>query len=159
MVKRIIASCFVFTVLCSVGLAQDEGTNRTVVTADRLMFDYKKYTAVFESHVIVVDPRMRIESDELKIIFSKTNSVKSITASGNVRLRSEDKTATCTRAVYLAETEEVVLTGNARLNRGRDTITGEIIKFFLDEDRVVVEGGTQLTVFPDQTQGLKLPKR
>jgi lipopolysaccharide export system protein LptA len=76
-------------------------------------------------------------------------------------MKSEDKTATCNKAVYLSETEEVVLTGNARLNRGRDTVTGDRITFYLDEDRVVVEGGTQLTIFPDQnpTNRFKLPKR
>lgn len=159
MANRLILAVFMLFALFSTGFGQGEDTNKTVVTADRLTYNYKQYTAVFESHVIVVDPRMRIESDELRIIFSKTNSVKSITAIGNVHLKSEDKTATCNRAVYLAETEEVVLTGNARLNRGRDTITGDSIKFFLDEDRVVVEGGTQLMIFPEQNQGLKLPKR
>ena len=159
MVNRSTVAILIFFALFSAGFAQEEGTNKTVVTADRLTYDYKKNTAVFESHVIVIDPRMRIESDELRIIFNKTNDVKSVTAVGNVHLTSEDKTATCNRAIYLAETGEVVLTGNAKLKRSRDTVTGDSITFFLDQDRVVVEGGTQLMIFPDQNQGLKLPKR
>ena len=130
--------------------AQGEGTNKTVVTADRLTFEYKKQMAVFDGHVVVVDPRIRIESDELRLVFSKTNEIKSVTATGNVRLRSEDKTGACNKAVYVGETEEVTLTGNARLNRGgRDSVTGDRIIFYLDEDRVVVEGGTQLVIFPE----------
>jgi lipopolysaccharide export system protein LptA len=144
----------------SLGWGQ-EGVNKTVITSDRLTFDYKKSAAVFEGNVVAIDPRMKIESDELRVLFNKTNEVRSVTAIGNVHMKSEDKTATCNKAVYLSETEEVVLTGNARLNRGRDTVTGDRITFYLDEDRVVVEGGTQLTIFPDQnpTNRFKLPKR
>ena len=133
-------------------LAQDEGASKTVVTSDRLTFEYKKQTAVFDGHVVVVDPRIRIESDELRLVFSKTNEIKTVTATGNVRLKSEDKTGTCNKAVYVGETEEVTLTGNARLNRGKDTVTGDSIKCYLNEDRVVVEGGTQLVIFPEDSQ-------
>jgi lipopolysaccharide export system protein LptA len=139
-------------------LAQDEGTNKTVVTSDRLTYDYKKSLATFEGNVVVIDPRMTIESDEMRLVFNSTNSIKSATATGKVRMKSEDKTATCDRAVYLAENEEVTLTGNARLNRGRDTTTGNRIVFYLDEDRVVVEGETRLVVFPEDGGKPKLPK-
>ena len=145
----ILMACFVLFACLGAVLAQDEGTNKTIITSERLTYDYKKYTAVFESHVVVIDPRMNLESDELRVIFNKTNDVKSITAIGNVHLKSEDKTGTCNKAVYLAETQEVILTGNARLIRGQDTVTGDCITFALNEDRVVVEGGTQLTLFPE----------
>ena len=118
MVNRALGVCLALLASLSVSLGQGEDTNKTVVTADRLTFDYKKYTAIFENHVVVTDPRMNIESDRLTLIFNNTNEIKSVTAVGNVRLKSEDKTGTCNKAVYLAETEEVVLTGNARLKRG-----------------------------------------
>jgi len=138
-------------------LAQDEGTNKTVITSDRLSYDYKKSLAVFEGHVVVVDPRMTMEADEMRLVFNATNSIKSVTAVGNVRMKSEDKTATCDRAVYLADSEEVTMTGNARLNRGRDCVTGDRIVFYMEEDRVVVEGRTHLVVFPENGPSI-LPK-
>lgn len=158
--NRVLEVVLAFLVSGCTGLvrAQDEGTNKTVVTSDRLSYDYKKSLAIFEGHVVVVDPRMTMESDEMRLVFNSTNSIKSATAAGNVRMKSEDKTATCDRAVYVAETEEVTLTGNARLNRGRDTTTGNRIVVYLNEDRVVVEGETRLVVFPEEGGKLRLPK-
>ena len=153
MTARPILICLALLGALSTGMAEGEGTNKTVITADRLSYDYKTCTALLEGHVVATDPRLKIESDELRATFSSTNQLKSATAIGNVRLRSEDKTATCNRAVYLTENQQVTLTGNARLVRGRDTVTGDRIIFYLDEDRVVVEGGTQLVVFPDSKGG------
>ena len=139
-------------------MAQLGDANKTVIQADRLNYDYKRLTAVFEDHVHISDPRFKIDSDELRIIFSRTNEVRSVTAIGNVTLVTEDKTGTCRKAVYLTETEEVVLTGDARLTRGKDTVTGDRITFYLNEDRVVVEGGTQLVIVPEGNPKRK-PKR
>jgi len=153
-----IVLAFLVSGCAGLALAQDEGTNKTVITSDRLSYDYKKATAIFEGHVVVVDPRMTIESDEIRLVFGKTNNVKSVTAIGNVRMKSEDKNATCERAVYLGDTEEITLTGNARLTQGKNTVTGNSIVFYRDEDRVVVQGSTRLVIFPEEGGQRKLLK-
>ena len=88
-----------------------------------------------------------MESDKLTVLFEGTNNVKSVTALGRVRMRSGDKTANCRKAVYLARTGEVLLTGAVRLMQGRDTVTGDSVTFWLDEERIEVSPAT-LTIFP-----------
>lgn len=142
-------------VVLGVGLiveAAAQGTNQTVITAKRLTFDYKRFIAVFEDEVVVEDPKVRIESDQMTVIFHRTNDVKSVTATGNVRMKSQDKVATCKKAVYLADTEEVLLTGDAVLSRGRDRVSGDRITFYLNQERVICEPG-RLVIFPQEGGG------
>ena len=139
--------------LASAGMsAEPAGANKTVITSQRLDFDYARSIAKFEGDVVVVDPQMRMESDRLNVIFDGSNDVKSVTASGNVRMWHDDTTATCRSAIYVAGTGEVILRGNARLHRGKDFVKGTKITFWLNEDRMTCEPGF-LVVFPKEGDG------
>lgn len=127
---------------------KEEGTNRTVITSEYLTFDYKRSIAVFEGNVVVEDPQIRIESDKMNVLFNEDNSVKSMTALGNVHLRQGDKTATCRRAVYLAGTGEVMLMGKAVLRDPKGLAEGEKIRYLIDEGKVSCEPA-RLVIFPD----------
>jgi lipopolysaccharide export system protein LptA len=129
-------------------VATAAGTNGTVITAQKLTYDYKRSIAVFEGDVVVVDPQMRMTADKMIVVFEGTNSVKTLTAQGNVHITSEDREATCTTAVYKNLGGEVIMTGTPLLKRGRDTLTGDKITFWINEERVVSEPGV-LTIFPE----------
>jgi len=133
------------------GAEQALGTNSTVITGERLEFDYKRYIAVFEENVVVEDPQIRIESDRLTVCFDGTNDVKSVTALGRVRMKSEDKRATCDKAVYLASSGEVIMTGSATLHRDKDYVSGERIIFWIDEDRMECTPG-RLIIHPGRKE-------
>ena len=111
-------------------------TNETVITSDRLNYDYRRSIAVFEGNVHVVDSRIRIRSEKLTVIFGEANTIRSVTAVGNVHLRQGDKTGTCRQAVYRARTGEVVLTGNATVSRSTDRLSGDVITFWIGEERI-----------------------
>lgn len=121
--------------------AGDAGTNETVITSSRLVYDYGRGVAVFEKDVVAVDPEVKIETDKLTVIAEGTNAVKSVTAEGNVRITTVDKKATCDRATYVAANGELVLTGNAKVSRGADVMEGDKITFWTNEDRVICEPG------------------
>jgi lipopolysaccharide transport protein LptA len=110
--------------------------SNTVITADALVFDYGRMIGTFEGNAVVVDPQVRMTCDKLVVMFEGTNAVKSVTASGNVRVQQADKRATAERAVYIAKNGEIELSGNARLYRVRDTVWGDCITFWLDKETV-----------------------
>ncbi|MDA0990600.1 MAG: hypothetical protein O3A51_07600 [Verrucomicrobia bacterium] len=129
-------------IAATVALVRAEtATESTVITSQRLSFDYRRMIAVFEEDVVVVDPQIRMESDRLNVLFEGSNQVKSITASGNVQMWHEDKTATCNRAIYVSRTSEVILQGEATLNRGGDSVMGDEITFSLIDDRMTCTPG------------------
>jgi lipopolysaccharide export system protein LptA len=121
--------------------------DETVITAGSLAFDYKMSTAVLIDDVIVNDPRMNIRSDRMTVVFEGTNALKSVTAAGNVKLWDHDKQGSCEKAVYNRDSGEVVLTGQAKLQRGRDVLHGNTIRYWVGSERVVCEPA-RLVVYP-----------
>jgi lipopolysaccharide export system protein LptA len=127
--------------------AESEPGRSTEITADRLEFDYKRSIAVFRENVVAKDPEIEIRADELRVLFRKDNRIKSVTALGQVTLKQADRTGTCRKAVYLEGTGQVILTGDARLRRGKDFVEGDVITFHVNEERVTCVPG-RLLIFP-----------
>jgi len=76
-----------------------------------------------------------------------------IVAIGGVRIeRVQGGTATSDEAVYYEKEGKVILTGNPVLKQANDVIEGERVVFFMNDDRVVVEGSeakrVKAVVFP-----------
>ena len=66
-----------------------------------------------------------------------------IVAMGNVKITQQDRIALSNKAVYEAKAvpRAVVLTGEPRIWRNKDFLTGRRITFYLDDGRSIVEGG------------------
>ena len=120
----------------------------TVITSERLTFDYQRQFALFEGNVVVVDPQMRILADKMTVLFDEGNKAKSIKAEGEVYIIQEEKKAKAEKADYDVATGTIVLTGKPQITQGKDVVTGETITFFKNEDRVLVDGRSKLVIFP-----------
>ena len=130
----------------------ESATNKpseTTITSDEMSYDYKRSIAIFQDNVVIVDPQVRLEADALTVLFGSTNEIKSVTAVGNVRIKSADKSASCNKAIYLAQSGEILLSGNAKLMRNNDTLEGKQITFWLNEERVLCKPG-KLIIHSDQ---------
>jgi lipopolysaccharide transport protein LptA len=119
------------------------------VTADNLVASQKNKLVVFSGRVVAVYESTTITSDKLQVFyndqvegekFSKT-SVNKIVASGNVHIALEEKTADCDMAVYLTNSNSLVLTGEeTRLKSGNSFITGNKITIYQDTGQIIVDG-------------------
>jgi lipopolysaccharide export system protein LptA len=116
---------------------------QTVITANKLDYNYRSNIAVFKGNVVVKDPEIRMTADEMSITLDRTNSVvKQVVASGSVHVTFEDKIATGRNAVYNALKGEIELRGDAQIMRGEDIVKGDRIIFWMKEGKMVVEPGT-----------------
>ncbi|MBN1671332.1 MAG: hypothetical protein JXR37_09880 [Kiritimatiellae bacterium] len=131
-----------------------DATNRTVITSDRLVFDYQGRQAVFEGNVLVEDPQMRVKADTLTVVFLEQNQIKTITAEGHVRLHQADMVALGQKAVYEVPEGRLVLTGEPRIRRGNDVLSGETITFLRAENKVICEPNARLIVYPGEMGSL-----
>ena len=127
------------------------GTNFTVITSTRLNFDYKRSIAEFSGNVTVKDPRVRIEADQLNVIFDNESNVKSVTAVGNVRISQGDKVGVCKKAVYLSGGDKIIMMGDAKLSRPSESLYADEITFAMggsaesgDIDSVTAVGNVRL---------------
>ena len=145
------AAVFVMLVIACKVVSGEPAPTNTVITSGQLTFDYKRSIAIFEKDVVAVDATMKLECDRLTVLFDKKNEVKSLSAVGNVKMTSEGRTGTCKKAIYLAKTGELLMTGDARLSRGRDTVSGKRITIWLNDDRMICEPG-RLVIYPGAKQ-------
>lgn len=136
-------------------LAQDKKADSTsdsdvtVITSEKLTFDYIKQYAFFEKDVVVVDPRMKIFADTMMVKFDENNRAKSIKAEGNVIIVQEDKRARAAVAEYKVDTGEITLTGEPMITRGKNIFTAEVIKYWRDDERMEGKPQARLVIYPE----------
>jgi len=121
----------------------------TVITSEKLTFDYIKQYALFEKDVVVVDPRMKIFSDTMMVKFDENNRAKSIKAEGNVIIVQEDKRARAAAAEYKVDTGEITLTGEPMITSGKNIFTAEVIRYWRDDERMEGKPQARLVIYPE----------
>ncbi len=126
------------------------------VSADRLEADNKKNVVVFRGNVVAEEDFL-LCSDELYVSYGQRQRVDKITATGSVRIYQENKESSSEKAVYDRVARTIVLTGGPVVKQCTDTVTGDKITVYLDEDRVVVEskggGRVKAVIMPDKKCG------
>jgi len=133
--------------------ATESSSDVTVITSEKLTFDYLKQYAYFEKDVVVVDPQMKIYADTMMVIFSDDNKAKSIKAEGNVIIIQDDKRARAAVAEYKVDVGEITLTGEPMVTSGRNILTAEVIKFWRDDNRMECKPRSRLVIYPDDDSG------
>ena len=129
--------------LAALGKGRKAG-GKTTVTANKLEYDYKKYVALFQGNVRVVDAEFTLTADKVLIIFENVNEVRRIDAQGNVKVVSEDRTATCGKATYTRASGEILLEDQPVVSKGGNTIRGKTITVWLNSNYVEVNEAVQL---------------
>lgn len=153
------------------------------ITSDNMEADNQRKTVVFIGRVKAIQGDMTLFCDRLIIFYIEAKKpvkpagqapdrpsgggglfdtggsgrqIKHITALGHVKLVQKNKVAMGRRADFFRRENRVVLLGEAKVWDGRNTLTGERITVYLDEDRSIVEGGrnrrVQATIFPAQAK-------
>jgi lipopolysaccharide export system protein LptA len=125
----------------------------TVISSDKLTFDYNKKYAYFDGNVVVTDPQLKLLADRMTVNFDEGSKVKSIRSEGNVVMIMDDKRSRSDTATYDVYTGEIILEGNPQVTRGKDVLTGKRIIFWRDSNRMKVEGGSTLFLHQDGKGG------
>lgn len=114
------------------------------VVADRLDFEYASRILTYEGNVEVRQGDVELKSDRLTISLEGEGDLRlrSVIASGNVRLRHGQRKASAGRAVFDQRKQTVELRENAVLEDGPNRVTGERIEVDLGRERSVIQGGT-----------------
>jgi lipopolysaccharide export system protein LptA len=141
---------------------------RIHITADRLISDSAHNNAEFIGNVHARQGNTLITADRLKIFFgahsdtaetSPAQSLEKLVATGNVKIKFDNRLAVARQAVYITAERKLILTGpGATVTSGENTITGETITFYRADGRFTVEGGTNgrvNAVILPETSGLE----
>ena len=127
-----------------------------MITSKRLVMDYAKGTAVFDENVVVLDADMKLLADRLTVRFGEDDEIEHIDAEGNVYIEQEDTIARSNKATYDVTTGLITLTEKPLITKGRDVIKGSVIRFWRDQDRMLVED-VQMNIHSKKGDGKARP--
>lgn len=133
----------------------------TRITADKLTYQAEKQQVVFEGNVHVVRPDFELTSSRLNVHMKPPKSgnkeakqgsapaglaagdVERLVAIGSVVMKEPEqgRTGTCDKATYTTDDGVLLMEGNPRLTDGDNTVTGETIRYFTQQNRSEVVGG------------------
>jgi lipopolysaccharide export system protein LptA len=113
------------------------------ITADRLEFDYGKGLLKYEGNVRVDHAGAKIKAEKLEVSFEPEGkrSLRKITARGDVEVTRGDESAQGEVAEYDPAAATIVLSQNAKLGSGANSVAGEKVMVYLNDKRAVVLGG------------------
>ncbi len=109
------------------------------VTSNSLQADGTANKVRFIGNVEVRQGNVTISAPEMVLFLrDEGRDIERIEAPAGVRLVQEDRMATGKKGVYFAKEEKIVLSGDAHVQRGEDSLDGDEITVFLNSNRSVV---------------------
>lgn len=152
----------------------DDNSNQPVdVTADAMEYSADNSTVVFRGKVEAVRGTFKMWSETLTLVLkkqgekkeksekksddlSKASDIDRIIAENNVRFKNGTQHGTAQKATFLAEKNILILEGDPVLQDGENSIRGNVIRYFMNENRSVVEGNAKKrvhAVFSNEKKG------
>jgi len=111
------------------------------IISDKMEGLEKEKYIIFSGNVVARQDDLYIFSDTIDAYIDETtNEIATAHAKGNVKIVKKDRTSTCSEAIFDNKKGEIILKGNVIVYSGQDKLTGEVIRYYLNEERVVVEG-------------------
>jgi lipopolysaccharide export system protein LptA len=140
------------------------------VVSDQLEADNVQQQVVFIGNVMAKQEDMTIYCDRLTVFYTeaekkgakktdkkmepRAESVKKITAQGNVKVTRGQDVAVGDTAIFLNQEQKIILSGNPKVWQGRNMIRGEEIVVLLKEKKSYVysQGNKRVeaTLFPEE---------
>ncbi|SHN57106.1 LptA/OstA family protein [Desulfovibrio litoralis] len=148
----------------NIALAQAKKTVPTDITANSMRYSDASQTVVFEGNVHVKRPDFDLKANKITVFFAKKDkkaktengddqglnmqmqagALEKIVALGNVKITKDDKVGTANQGTYYAKTGVLTMEGNPVIKDGKNSsIGGEIIKFYINENRSEILGGVK----------------
>ncbi len=133
------------------------GTLPIDIDADSMTYSPSGNEVVFKGNVVVKRTDFTLRASTITIYMQKKKTkspvqdkalapfdpggVQKIIASGGVRMDYQGKVGTCATATYYVANGLLQMEGNPKLQDGKNTIMGAVIKFHLNDNRSEVIGG------------------
>jgi len=138
-ISNILIISLIFTNVCAEEKS-DKLKGPIVITSETLTVDNAAHTALFETSVVARTTDTTLHADKMLVHYSSgTGDISQIDAEGNIKLTKGTRAIISKEAIYYAEGEKIIFTGDPRAVEGENVVTGKKITYFLNDDRFLVE--------------------
>jgi lipopolysaccharide export system protein LptA len=152
-----LAAVAVFAALSALApaLAAENGVdlNRTRITSDKVIYSGGNETILFQGSVRVRRSDFDLWCRKMTVHLASNGSgreasrgsrgasdFEKIVAEENVRLRMENRNATCRKAIYRSDEETIIMLGDVHLRQGRNRIRGQEVRMDLARNTTEILG-------------------
>lgn len=125
------------------------------LTADRMEFDSGGRSLRFTGRVKVNQAAFELLADSLNVTVDGKGRILDLVAEGGIQLIHQEWKATAGKLTYKHVQRSMVLSDNPRIASGENTVSGKIIRFHVDENRVVVESAAVNFLLPGDAEEKK----
>lgn len=108
------------------------------IKSDELLTDNTAKTATFVGKVVAKQGDVTIYSNKLVVHYTNGQDVDQVEAFGHVRIVQENRLGESEYAIYESESGKVTLKDNPKVVQGQDVVTGNVITYFVDEQKSLV---------------------
>lgn len=117
--------------------------NPVEITADNFTINEGAQEAVFTGNVVVVHPSVTVWAPKVVVIYGEggTSDIESFEATGDVKLETDEQTATGDRAVFDPEAQTLRLSGNVTVVNATGTVKGPELLVDLETNTSTFTGG------------------
>lgn len=156
-------------------LTMGTGSNETHVLAKRADYDISRNILVLDGDVVVKDPRVTIQADQITMLMNTNREPEMVTAVGHVIIEQElnpvvaaasavsrkgppvkgFRRAVCGRAVYGVRSGVTVLTDKPVITQEGMTLNGSRIIYSRDQDKVHIDNSSGVFVPGEGQDDLK----
>jgi lipopolysaccharide export system protein LptA len=126
------------------------------IKSDRMEVLENRDLVVFSGHVEARRLDLVLHADRLLVYYRKREGKREISkmvAVGNVKIRRGEWIASSGKAVYFKDQEKIVLEDNPQIWQGDNTVRGDKITLYLNENRSVAEARpgrkAEVTIFEE----------
>ncbi|WP_031478900.1 LptA/OstA family protein [Maridesulfovibrio frigidus] len=121
------------------------------ITSKKMTFSENKNRITFSGDVKVVRLEVTLTSDTLTAhlraggdsLKDTQDKIKKIVANGRVKVVMNNRKGSCDTLTYVVADSIIYMEGNAKLKDGPNLVQGELIKFYLKDNRSEVVGGNK----------------
>jgi len=110
------------------------------VASETAQWDLSAQTVRFEGSVVATRGTLELRCNVLEVRYRDPEHLENAVATGDVRVVDGERRASGSQAELTVYTGELVLTGNPVIEEGANTMRGDRIVLFLDDDRLVCTG-------------------
>lgn len=114
------------------------------ITSESMIAEDRNNVITFNGSVKAKKENIIIYSDTLVVHYSEKRELKSIIASGNVKLVQEDREILSEKAEYSPADDTIVFTGNPEFRENGNTVKGSMITYIIPLEKSVVENSKVL---------------
>jgi len=110
------------------------------IVSDSMEGMEKERYVIFKGNVVARQGDLFIYCDTIEAFMDeKTNEIERAHAKGNVKIVKRERTSTCKEAIFDNKKGIITLKGDVTVFSGQDKLTGDIVTYYINEEKVVVE--------------------